>query len=173
MNRFPLAAATAALALAGAGTVFADDSADPLAPAPGQSPVMVVAARGVQVYECRAGKDAGGHEWAFVAPEAELFDAAGRRIGSHGAGPHWLADDGSRIVGTVKARSAAPAAGAIPWLLLETRPTGADGVFARVASVQRIHTVGGVAPPTGCSADTLGRTARVDYRADYRLFTTR
>jgi len=63
---------------------------------------MIVAARGVQIYECRVRKDAGaGYEWAFVAPEAELFDAKGNAIGRHGAGPTWQATDGSRIVGTL------------------------------------------------------------------------
>ena len=38
---------------------------------------MMVPAKGVQIYECRAKKDASaGFEWVFVAPEAELFDAA-------------------------------------------------------------------------------------------------
>jgi hypothetical protein len=32
-----------------------------------------------------------------VAPEADLFDARGNRIGRHYAGPHWRSTDGSKI----------------------------------------------------------------------------
>lgn len=131
----------------------------------------VVAARGMQVYECRAKPEApGGAEWAFVAPEAELLDAQGRAVGRHYAGPHWEASDGSRIKGSVKAKVDAPQAGAIPWLLLSTQAAGPSGRYAAVTSIQRVHTVGGVAPTAGCSTADLGRQAKVPYTADYRLF---
>ncbi len=139
-----------------------------LDPGPSLRPLVTVAARGVQIHECRAGPR--GPAWVFVAPEAELLDAEGRVVGTHGAGPHWTAGDGSRIEGTVAARSEAPAAGAIPWLLLKTRSTGGPGRWQAVQAVQRIHTEGGVAPTRGCDAIRLGVRARVPYRADYRLF---
>jgi hypothetical protein len=132
-----------------------------------------VAARGVQIYECRAMPTAaGGAQWAFVAPEAELLDARGAITGKHYAGPHWEALDGSKIVGAVKARADAPKADAIPWLLLSAKSVGAPGRFAAVTSVQRIHTVGGIAPAKPCDASTLGRTERVPYTADYLLFAS-
>ena len=133
---------------------------------------MIVPARGVQIYECRAKKDASGeYEWAFVAPEAELFGANGNKIGKHYAGPHWESNDGSKIVGTVKANSPAPAADAIPWLLLGVKSTGPAGAFSNVTSVQRVNTVGGIAPKTGCSQAAVGKPARIDYTADYYFFT--
>ena len=53
------------------------DVPDTLKPGANESLAMIVPAKGVQIYECRAKKDAGaGFEWAFVAPEAELFDRA-------------------------------------------------------------------------------------------------
>ena len=55
-------------------------------------------------------------------------------MATHGAGPHWLAPDGSRVEGTVKARADASSAWAIPWLLLTTKSTGSPGMFARVTS---------------------------------------
>ena len=142
-----------------------------LAPA-GERLVSRVAARGVQIYECRA-KAGGpsGTEWTFVAPEADLFDAAGSAAGKHYAGPHWEDGDGSKIVGSVKARADAPQAGAIPWLLLTARSVGGDGRFAKVTSVQRINTVGGAAPAGGCDAAALGRSVRVPYTADYLFFS--
>ncbi|HEX6412137.1 MAG TPA: DUF3455 domain-containing protein [Burkholderiales bacterium] len=150
-------------ALAGcASSVSVPDS---LKPAAGESLALVVPARGDQIYECRAGK------WAFVAPEAELFNRAGRKIGRHYAGPHWESLDGSRIVGAVKARADAPRAGDIPWLLLSAKSVGAEGAFSKVTSIQRVTTMGGSAPIEPCSQD--GRRVRVPYTADYYFFTAK
>ena len=131
-----------------------------------------VGARGVQIYECRALPNAAGATWAFVAPEAELLDARGAVTGKHYAGPHWEAADGSKIVGAVKARADAPQASAIPWLLLSAKSVGGPGRFADVTSVQRIHTVGGLAPAKICDPSTLGAIERVPYTADYLLFSS-
>jgi len=147
---------------------------DKLKPGANESLAMIVPAKGVQIYECRASKDpAGGYEWAFVAPEADLFDAGGKKIGRHYAGPHWEANDGSKIVGAVKERADAPAAAAILWLLLTAKSVGPAGSFSKVTSVQRVNTVGGVAPKTGCSQAAVGTPARINYTADYYFFTTR
>ena len=131
---------------------------------------MIVPAKGVQMYECRAKQDQSGYEWAFVAPEAELFDVRGNRIGRHYAGPHWESTDGSKIVGSAKARADAPVAGAIPWLLLGAKSVGTQGLFSKVTSVQRVNTTGGVAPLDGCSQAATGTPARVPYTADYYFF---
>jgi hypothetical protein len=146
---------------------------DKLQPAANEALAIVAAARGVQIYACRAKADGSGYEWAFVAPEADLFDARGQRIGHHFAGPRWESNDGSRIVGTTRERADAPAAGAIPWLLLDAKPEGAAGAFSAYTRVQRVNTVGGVAPSGGCDASTAGTTARMDYLADYRFFAPR
>jgi uncharacterized protein DUF3455 len=136
---------------------------DNLKPDANESLAMVVPAKGVQIYECRAG------EWAFIAPEAELFDAGGKPIGRHYAGPHWEARDGSKVIGTVKARTDAPAAGAIPWLLLGTKSVGAQGAFSKVTSIQRVATAGGLAPSGACAE--AGARARVPYSADYYFYS--
>ena len=147
---------------------------DKLKPGANESVAMIAAAKGVQIYECRARTDrAGEYEWAFVAPEADLFDARGTRIGRHYAGPHWESIDGSKIAGTLKASADAPAAGAIPWLLLAAKSVGPEGSLSKVTSVQRVNTVGGVASKAGCSQATAGARARIDYTADYYFFTTR
>jgi hypothetical protein len=155
--------------LAFATAAYAQQAVVPTAlePAPTEKMAFVVAAKGVQIYECRARKEGGGTEWVFVAPEADLVDARGQAFGTHGAGPFWQAADGSRIEGTVKQRADAPNAGAIPWLLLAARSTALDGTLRDVTSVQRINTVGGVAPAGECTA---GAVARVPYTADYRFF---
>ena len=134
---------------------------------------MIVRAKGVQIYECRAKTDqAGAYEWAFVAPEADLFDARGNKTGKHYAGPHWESTDGSKIFGSVKERADAPT-GAIPWLLLSAKSVGPDGAFSKVTSIQRVNTVGGVAPAAGCSQAVAGTSARINYTADYYFFTAR
>jgi len=145
---------------------------DKLRPGADESLAMIAYAKGVQIYECRARKDqVGGYEWAFVAPEADLFDAGGKRIGRHYAGPHWESNDGSKVLGTTKERADAPAADAIPWLLLTAKSVGPEGSFGKVTSVQRVNTVGGVAPKAGCSQATAGTPARINYTADYYFFT--
>jgi hypothetical protein len=130
----------------------------------------VLHAVGVQVYECRARAGGAGHEWAFVAPEAELFGPGRRFLGRHDAGPHWAAPDGSKVVGVVQARADAPSPGSIPWLLLKTRSVGGPGALSEVRAIQRVNTAGGATPRQPCGADNAGQLARVPYTADYRLF---
>src|SRR6266849_942538 len=132
---------------------------DKLNPGANESLAMVVAAKGVQIYE-----------WAFVAPEADLFDSRGNRIGRHYAGPHWESIDGSKILGTLKERVDAPVADAIPWLLLSAKSVGAEGSFSKVTSIQRVNTVGGAAPKVGCSQAATGTPTRINYTADYYFF---
>ncbi len=139
-----------------------------------ESLAAIVPAKGVQVYECRAkAGQADQYGWVFVAPEADLFDARGGKIGKHYAGPHWESNDGSKIVGTVKERADAPQADAIPWLLLTAKSVGAPGSFGKVTSIQRVNTVGGVAPRDGCSRSTMGAIERTTYTADYYFFTAK
>ena len=145
---------------------------DDLRPPPGETLQRTLWANGVQIYECRAKAGAPGTtEWAFVGPEATLADDKGALVGKHYAGPTWEAGDGSKVVGTVKARVDAPGGTAIPWLLLETHNMGKGaGQFARVTSVQRVATEGGLPPATGCASAQIGQKARVDYKAQYVLY---
>ncbi|HEX6692627.1 MAG TPA: DUF3455 domain-containing protein [Burkholderiales bacterium] len=147
---------------------------DRLNPSAGETMTMIVPAKGVQIYECRMSKSQpGAYEWAFVAPDAELFDTTGQRIGKHYAGPHWEAADGSKVVAKLVERADAPKATDIPWLLLGAKSVGGDGAFSKVTSIQRVNTVGGVAPKVGCSQGNAGTPVRVPYTADYYFFTPR
>ena len=171
MSRAPSVVAVAAVLMVASATAARLPVPAALDPPAGEVLLMELAAKGVQIYECRAKAGATpAQEWAFVAPGAELFDASGRRVATHGAGPHWLAPDGSRIEGTVKSRADASSAWAIPWLLLTTKSTGAPGMFARVTSVQRVDTEAGTAPATVCGPENVGASARVPYTAVYRFF---
>jgi hypothetical protein len=147
---------------------------DKLKGAPNETLALVVPAKGVQIYECRPRRDElGAFEWSFVAPEADLFDRQGAKIGRHYAGPHWEANDGSKILGTLRERADAPAAGAIPWLLLSAKSVGPQGAFSNVTSIQRVNTAGGAAPLEGCAPSSSGASARVAYTADYYFLTTK
>jgi len=160
------------LQAAGVAPLLAACSATPLPPAPealrppaGATLALSASARGVQIYECQ------GQQWRLVAPQAELFDAAGQRIGTHGAGPFWRLSDDSRVIASVAARADAPTAGAIPWLLLAARPAAggaARGLLVGVTHIQRINTAGGSAPTGNC--ESHGRPLRVPYSADYHFY---
>ena len=128
-------------------------------------------AAGVQIYECKASKDDPTRfEWAFKAPEAELFDSAGKKIGRHYAGPTWESNDGSKVVGEVRARDNGPDPKAIPWLLLSAKSTSGSGVFSKTQSIQRLQTTGGIAPAEGCTQAQVGKEARVTYKAKYYFY---
>jgi len=179
--RNPYAGAMAAASLAAiiAGCAASNVGSDPVVPdklmvPAGQTLSLVSRATGVQIYECSAGKtDAAKFEWAFKAPEADLFDLSGRKIGKHYAGPTWESDDGSKAIGEVKARDDGPDANAIPWLLLSAKSTSGAGVFGRTKSIQRLHTAGGKAPAEACDRAQLGKQARVAYRATYYFYIDR
>jgi hypothetical protein len=168
-----LTCASLAVVLLGAGcTTRLAEVPDKLRPDASERLAMIVPAKGVQIYECRQLRDrVGAYEWSFVAPEAELFDVAGKSIGRHYGGPHWEASDGSKALGAVKARTDAPKADAIPWLLLGAKSVGADGQFSRVSSIQRVNTAGGIAPKGGCFEDMAGAVIRIPYSADYYFFS--
>lgn len=144
-----------------------------LKPADNERAAFTWHAVGSQIYECRA-SDKGGWTWVFVAPEADLFNQKDEKVGTHGAGPHWAALDGSRTVGAVKARADAARPVDIPWLLLTAKSAGTSGKMASVTSVQRLNTEGGNAPATGCAAAAdAGKRVKEGYTADYVFFTAK
>jgi hypothetical protein len=138
----------------------------------GTQPVVLKAlAKGVQVYVCKAKEGAAGaYEWTLKAPEAELFDEKGQKIGKHYGGPTWESTDGSKVVGKVRAKVDSPEATAIPWLLLDAKTTEGTGILSKVKNIQRLATVGGKAPATGCDAAHENAETRVDYTATYYMY---
>jgi len=137
----------------------------------GQTPSLEARAVGVQIYECKAARDDPSRfDWSLKAPEAILFDAGDKPIGKHYGGPTWESNDGSKVVGQVKARDPGPDQGAIPWLLLDAKSVSGEGVFAKTTAIQRLDTVGGKAPVHGCTQDRAGLEARVDYTARYVFY---
>jgi Protein of unknown function (DUF3455) len=131
--------------------------------------VLHAHATGVQVYVCQAaGQES---EWVLKGPEANLTDATGKRIIHHFAGPSWQHIDGSIVIGKVVAKQDAPKPGAIPWLLLSAASHNGEGAMARVTTIQRILTDGGLPPKAeDCNAAAKNKESRSPYSADYYFY---
>jgi hypothetical protein len=191
-------AAIAALAMAvtiGAPRLAAAQTVTPPAvpaaievPAPSQA-YLLGHAFGTQNYVCVATSDIGHVAWTLFTPQATLFTPTGGQLTTHFFGPNpaegsivraaWQdSADTSTVWARAKASSTDPnfvAPGAVAWVLLETvgtrtGPTGGDTLSA-TTFIQRLNTVGGVAPSTGCSKPTdIGNKAFQPYEADYFFF---
>ena len=168
-----IAAVAAALPLA---TVAQAGPAAPEVPAgivvpDGHDPYLIAHAEGVQIYECTA--VAGGHAWRLLAPRAVLTGENGKVLGSHYGGPRWEARDGS-IVAAARDGGASVDPTAVDWLRLKatSATAGSDGDrLAATTYIQRIHTVGGLAPVAqDCDADAVAEQREIPYSADYVFF---
>ena len=117
---------------------------------------------GVQIYRWT------GATWEFVAPEAVLYQDDGEHgvLATHFAGPTWQSHSGGTVVGVVE-QKCTPDPDAIPWLLLKGTSDG-PGIFAGVTFIQRVNTVGGLAPTE--PGDFVGEEAEVPYTADYFFY---
>jgi len=160
--------AAVGLLLVGAGGSPARDGRAPdlggydvLRPPAGSRVAFEAYAEGVQVYRWT------GTTWAFVGPEAVLYDADGDVVGIHYGGPTWETASGSAVVGAAVDR-ATPDPTAIPWLLLRAVSADGPGVLRRVTHVQRLYTAGGLAPAAPGAA--AGEVARVSYTAYYVFY---
>jgi hypothetical protein len=129
---------------------------------------MGLPASGVQVYACSSAKPGEAPSWTLEAPHA-LLSSGDRVTGIHFAGPTWQGLDGSQVKGARLASADAPAATAIPWLLLSATPAG-TGTFSQTTHIQRLDTVGGKAPSSGCDASHVGAKVLVPYRANYFFY---
>jgi hypothetical protein len=133
-------------------------------------PTMSFIKNGELTYGCRAKADKTGEfEWAFVFPTAVLYDMNKATVGKYYAGPTWELNDGSKITG--KQIAIAPGmAGAISLQIVKAgNPTGM-GFLTDVTHIQRLNTVGGVAPTASCTSIDVGSKKTVPYKADYVFF---
>ena len=105
--------------------------------------------------------------WTFKAPEAVLFDNDGNVVAIHYAGPTWESNSGSKVV-AARVSGVTVDATAIPWLLLRATSTEGPGILAQTTLVQRVNTVGGLAP--AAPPTQAGLEVRVPYTADYFFF---
>jgi hypothetical protein len=177
-----LGAATLAVLGASGGVSFADAPAAPtadsflgepvavppaLVPPAGNKLTAVFKAGGVQVYGCTNGA------WTLIEPAASLTGittvAPIKRVTAlHFRGPSWESDqDGSLVEGTTPVSAPSDTPNSIPQLLVTAKTSARPGVFGGVTFIQRLATVGGVAPAGSCAA---GATTASPYRAVYRFF---
>jgi hypothetical protein len=165
---------SSAFLLLPAATAWAQFAPDPpqapkaLRPPKGQTLILHLHGKGNQIYVCQGA--AGVYAWKFKAPDAKLFGESGELAGSHFAGPTWEGNDGSRVIAQVAASVPSPRSGSIPWLLLTAIGRDDKGIMARVQSIQRLDTKGGVAPSAGCSAANKNTETAVPYEADYYFY---
>ncbi len=170
-----LAAVSAAALLTACGsmapmqTTFSQDSLPEAVKVPmGNKVAMETVGVGEITYECRDKANAPGMtEWVFVGPSAVLNNRSGKQVGKYFGPPAtWESMDGSKLTATQLA--VAPAgAGNIPLQLVKANPAMGMGAMAGVTHIQRVATVGGVAPATLCSPANKGSKEIVKYQADY------
>lgn len=136
----------------------------------GNKLAMTTVGIGELTYECRAKAGAAGaYEWVFAGPNAVLYDMNKKVVGKYYGGPTWESNDGSKVTG--KQLAVAPGKpGAIPLQLVQANPATGMGVMQGVTYIQRLNTVGGVAPADPCTANNVGAKKLVNYQADYLLY---
>src|SRR5437867_7978869 len=117
---------------------------------------------GVQIYTCN------GSTWGSAVPEATLFDADGNVVADHFAGPTWVSNSGSKVVGALPPLGVTVDPDAIPWLRLTALNPEGPGIVANTTFIQRVNTTGGKAPST--NGTFVGQVARVPYTADYFFY---
>jgi Protein of unknown function (DUF3455) len=135
----------------------------------GATLILSAHGEGVQIYTCGPAKDdPSKNVWNFKAPQATLYDAAGKEIGKHYAGPTWqLTGDVGELTGKMVASAPGQHPNDIPWLLLEEKSNSDLGRLKEAKWVQRLDTVGGVAAPGPC---TPGEESRIPYTATYDIY---
>jgi hypothetical protein len=132
-------------------------------------------AKGVQKYKAqlKAGTT-DTYEWVLAGPDAKLYDASNKKVGSHGFGPHWEISPADSIFAqhfSPQRTSPSPEPNTVAWLLLMPKVgTTPTGIFADVDYIQRIGTQGGAAP--SAPPASIDETTDVKYTAIYR-FTKR
>src|SRR5262245_11848271 len=194
MNRIYAAAIAVTTAIALQQPARAHHDGPPPVPGNIQVPAgnklfLVGHAIGTQNYICLPSST--GFMWTLFGPQATLFDDDRRQVITHFASinpadglsrPTW---QDSRDTSSVWAQAIATstdtayvAPGAVPWLLLQwvgrqDGPHRGDRVSG-TTYIQRLNTVDGVAPATGCASGAdVGKRALVSYKADYFFYTER
>jgi hypothetical protein len=169
---FTLAALCSLAACAGKRAIPPTDVPPALQVPKGQKLTKVLHATGVQIYQCTASaQNPPRYTWVYQSPAAELSERSGKDVGRHYDGPTWEGFDGSKVIGDVVARDPGPnPSGGITWLLLRSKSNSGKGIFGKTQSIQRLHTIGGLAPQSPCDAGHAAQRTRVAYSADYYFY---
>ena len=157
----------------------------------GNEAFLIGHAFGSQDYVCAA--SGSGVAFVLTTPEAVLFDNPARRVINHFFSPNpveggtiratWQSTRNSSVfwgklvhASTFATDPDFVAPDAIAWLLLSQagvlEGSGHGDNLAVATFVQRVNTVGGLAPSIGCNSPAdIGKTALVPYEADYVFYT--
>jgi Protein of unknown function (DUF3455) len=125
-------------------------------------------AKGVQIYKWNIVTQT----WDLVAPQAGLFAEEGYHgeIGTHYIGPKWESKSGSLVEARrVPGTGCTPDPTAIAWILLKQIRVEGSGLFSKVTFIQRVNTVGGLAPSTQGEFD--GQIKESPYTAEYYFYS--
>ncbi|MCE9641546.1 MAG: DUF3455 domain-containing protein [Betaproteobacteria bacterium] len=160
------------LALAAcAAAMQAPEAPQAVTPPAGSKYSMTAVGIGEITYECRAKAGAAdAFEWVFVAPVATLYDGNKKVVGKYYGGPTWEANDGSKVTGKQLAVAPATGTGNIPLQLVQANPAMGSGAMTDVTYIQRLNTMGGVAPAAPCAKANAGAKQQVKYQADYVFY---
>lgn len=137
----------------------------------GHRVAMETVGMGDITYQCGPKKDmADQFEWVFVGPDARLNDRSGKQVGKYYGPPAtWESMDGSKLTATQIA-VAPNGAGNIPSQLVKGNAAMGSGAMTGVSYIQRVNTLGGVAPASACAAGNAGAKQVVKYQADYIFY---
>jgi hypothetical protein len=145
---------------------------------------------GTQNYVCAPESSIGHVAWKLFTPQATLLNDQQEQLIHHFFSPNPFEGGSviratwqdSRDTSTVWAKAIASssdprfvAPGAVAWVLLQVvgaqaGPTGGN-TLSGTTFIQRLNTVGGLAPSTGCShPQDIGKEAFVPYTADYFFY---
>ena len=175
------ATAVALATLTAAACDGSDGSLGPASPIPGHAqapalescPTLTVPAghrlarrlyaRGTQIYRWD------GQAWALVGPSATLYSNAEMTdaVGTHYAGPTWQSTSGSKVVGAAQQRCT-PDPRNVAWLLPGATASSGPGFFEGTTYIQRVYTVGGVAPAAPGTA--IGDLVQAPYTTQYLFY---
>ena len=156
----------------------------------GNEAFLIGHAFGSQDYVCAA--SGSGVAFVLTTPEAVLFDNPAHRVINHFFSPNpgeggtiratWQSTRNSSVFWGKLEKTATfdtdpdfVAKDAIAWVLLSRagvlEGSGNGDNLAAATFVQRVNTVGGLAPSIGCnSPDDIKKTAIVPYEADYVFY---
>ena len=156
----------------------------------GSEAFLIGHAFGSQDYVCAA--SGSGVAFVLTTPEAVLFDNPAHRVINHFFSPNpveggtiratWQSTRNSSVfwgqavaIATAATDPDFVAPDAIAWVTLSRagvlQGSGTGDNLAVATFVQRVNTVGGLAPSIGCSSpDDIKKTAFVPYEADYVFY---
>lgn len=172
MWHYPMISKSVLAVMLLAGTVLAAPHASAQIALPsGNAPFLSLFGDGVQIYDSVEDVNhPGTFVWKLTAPQANLFtdSAETTLVATHFGGPTWMSvADGSAVTGAVIGMASSSHPDSILQLLLRANSHTGAGLFDDVSYIQRLDTVGGLAPsllPTG-----LGQEFRSPYTATYRF----